>query len=363
MWLSLFLLLTFALFLLPLLPSLLELKLATDTQPLQVIQEYDAEPTYFATGFKTWLRTNFDEFFAVKNKSTAENSDGTLPDSTPFQIVGNTGIPTYSPQEIYNTATHKLILSAFALRLTEKMFFESEIYSAGGIETATDSQFRALLAGGDIHMGEGCTVLRWAHSYTSVYAAEGCDLFGRLSAHDSITIAENCRFERLNAATIRFGQTYPGLEQDNTPLPALETLPNIKDKSARRSLIEGDLDIPDNQSFTGDIVTTKNIAVGRGSRIIGNLKSNRDMYLAEGVCIDGSIVSAGNIHIQSGCRIAGPVIAEKIILVEEGSIIGSTSAPTTITAPNILVTSGVTVHGTVWADKSAMVLPVQRSDL
>ena len=54
-----FLALTFLLFIIPLLPSLIELQMATDTRPLKVIQEYDSNIRHFAVGFRSYIEKNF----------------------------------------------------------------------------------------------------------------------------------------------------------------------------------------------------------------------------------------------------------------------------------------------------------------
>lgn len=360
MWFSIFLLLTFSLFLLPLLPSVIELWHPTDTKPLQVIQAYDTKVTHFAISFNTWLRKNFSTFFVSNDQQIAVNSEGTLKDTTPFQIVGHEGIPSYSSEEIKNNATQKLIISASPLQLMEQMFFEREVYSSSWIKTTRQSQFRAMLADGNIWLSEGCTVLRWVHSNRSLYASKGCRLYGRASADARITVSEHCNFERLNASIIRFGDVLQNIKHDTIQLAILEELPNLKDIYKESYRIDGDLTIPDKRYFQGDIIADGNVSIGAGSRIKGNVKSNKDMYLSNKVRIDGSIVSAGNIYMESGCRVKGPIIAEDTILIKEGCIIGASSLPTTITAPKILITSGVVAYGSVWATEVASVLAASR---
>ncbi len=356
MWIAIFLIIALCLFLLPLVPGLREMAHATDAQPLQVVRTYDTDITHFAIKFKAWLEKNFGDFLATQNNPALENAEGTLQDKTAYQIIGKDSSPTFSREEIYNTSTQKLILSAFPLRLTESMLFEGEVYGADVIHTATHSQFRALLAEGDIHLGEGCTVLRWIHSHGSISAGVGCRLFGRASADKLITLSGGCQFERLNAATILFGKKTPAVSQATVSLTPLAGLPNVKDQFQRRWLIDGDLEIPAYCSFDGDIVASHSIRIGLGSRLIGNLKSNQDMVLADGVHIDGTIVSSGDIHIGADCRVTGAVISEKTIWVCAGSIIGTQALPTTMTSLNMHIACGVTAHGTVWADDSASVL-------
>ncbi len=358
MWSATFLLITFALLLLPLLPSLRELKFATDVQPLKVIQAYDTEITHFADGFRVWLRKNFGHFFDEQGAFTGPVSQGTLADKTRFQIVGTHSAPSFSEKEIASATTHTLIISNAALRLEKALFYESEVYSAADIETAAHSQFRALLAEGNMMLAQDCTVLRWVHSAMSLHAADGCSLFGRASAAHEMTLGKGSQFERLHASKIIFGAAVAPIAPATGTLIALTELPHIKDRYGRHWLIDGDIDVPAHHAFDGDLVATKNIHIGAGTHIMGSLKSTGDMYLAAGSQIDGAVVSRGNIHMGHGCRIAGPVIAEDTILIEEQSVIGLAAQPTTVTAPRIRIASGVTAYGTVWADENALVLPI-----
>ncbi|MBY0544592.1 MAG: hypothetical protein K2Q14_03475 [Gammaproteobacteria bacterium] len=355
---TLFLLTFIVVFTIPLLPCLVEVIAPTDLEPLVIVQQYDTDITHFANGFKVWLKKHFNELFIAQTNYSAENITGTLLNHTAYQIIGPGGVPSFSREEIYNKCTQNLIISSASIKLMEAMLHEGEIYSADKIQTAGHSQFRAMLAEGDITLGENCTVLRWIHSDASLYVAAGCNLYGRASAKQIITLSENCHFERLNAHKISFGTAPAMAEQSKADLVKLKDLPIVKSKYKRRWLIDGDFCVPARSSFNGDIVSSKIIHVGIGSHIIGNIKSNEDIYLAVGVRVDGSIVSGGNIYIGTNCHVGGPVISENIILIDKNSVIGDEDRPTTITASEIHVTTGVTAFGTVWADKSATVLPV-----
>ena len=83
--------------------------------------------------------------------------------------------------------------------------------------------------------------------------------------------------------------------------------------------------------------------------MVGNIKSHGDMHLERGVEVDGSVVSQRDITFDPGCRIYGPVMAERSITVGEGTIFGTATRPTTVTAENISIEPGVVAHGTVWA--------------
>lgn len=358
MWILIFTVVTLLLILLPLIPAILELNLATDTQPLRVIQEYDTDITHFATGFKSYLEKSFPNFFAQLGLGGVKFQDGSLDNRNRFQIIGHNSVPFFDQKEVNAASTNKLLVSAEPLVLPGNMFYESEVYSTSSIKTGTNSQFRALLAESDIELAEGCSVSRWVHSGGSLFVSANCQLFGRASASQNLFVAENTQFDRLNARQITFGQMRAIINPywaKNTPVN-LEDIAKIKDHFDRRWLIDGDLEIPAGSLFDGDIVATRDVNIGAGSHITGSLKSNRNLVLGAGVRVDGSVFSAGDLTLEAGCRIMGPVVAEGTLLIKESTIVGAENTPTTISAQKIIVSGGVTTYGTVWADEGAYVV-------
>ena len=360
MWFAIFLGVTLLTMLLPLMPAIIELVARTDVAPLRVIQEYDTDVTHFALGFKNYLEKNFGSFFAAARTSEFAFQEGVLRDGTNFQVIKTGGAPSFAHKEISKSNTNKLILAFSPLELPERMFFETEVYSHSTIKAGAFSHFRALLAEEDIVLGDRCSVMRWVHSGSSLQVGAGSTLFGRASAVQSVFIAENCHFERINAPKIVFGQMLSAPVFANTGLVEILTLPNVKDVYERRWVINGNLEVPEHSLFNGDLIATRNLEIGDGSHVTGSIKSNKDLHIGAGVRIDGAVFSAGNLYIESGCQIAGPVVAERTLMVERGTVIGSPLVLTTVTAPKIVVGSGVTMHGTIWADESAMVtLPIK----
>jgi len=356
-WPIIFCLFVVFLFVLPLLPGLVELRFATDTKPLSVIQEYNTDITYFAKGFKTYLEKNFISFFSAEQKLNVPIQQGILRDNTNFQIIRNRTIPVFNLQEISRAKTDWLIIADSALILPGQIFFQKEIYSRNSISAGENSQFRALLAEENITLGKGCSILRWVHSGGSLFVDPNCNLYGRASAGSSITLSKRCVFERLHAPKIMFGKSQPvaaGRKKIHELLK-VTTIPNVKDQYTRRWLIDGDIEIPENSFFDGDLIASRNVVIGAGSHIRGSIKSNNDLQLQNNVQVDGSVVSTGNLYIGNNCNLSGPVIAEDTIFIETGSTVGTETAQTTVSGLKIHIASGVVVFGSVWAEESARV--------
>ena len=360
MWFFIFLACTIVVMLLPILPAVIELIARTDVAPLRVIQEYDTDITHFAYGFKNYLEKNFGSFFAAARTSEFAFQEGVLRDGTNFQVVQTGGAPSFAHKEITKSNTNKLILSFSPLELPERMLFETEVYSHASIKTGAFSHFRALLAEEAIELGERCSIMRWVHSGTNLSIGSGSTVFGRASALQSITVGDNTHFERMNAPKIVFGHQLSVPAFNTGGLVEILNLPNVKDVYERRWVIHGNVEVPEQSLFNGDLISMKNMEIGNGTHITGSLKSNKDMHIGSGVRIDGAVFSTGNLYIESGCQIAGPVVAERVLMVERGTTIGSPLVLTTVSAPKIIVGTGVTMHGTIWADESAMVsLPIK----
>jgi hypothetical protein len=55
--------------------------------------------------------------------------------------------------------------------------------------------------------------------------------------------------------------------------------------------------------------------------------------------------------LAANCVVLGAVLSEVAIVVGPGCTVGAPGAPATITAPHIEIAPGVTVYGTLWAEK------------
>ncbi|MDE3059905.1 MAG: polymer-forming cytoskeletal protein [Pseudomonadota bacterium] len=352
--LLLFLICILILFALPLLPALLELEFPSDNEPLRIVQEYDTDIRHFATGFKSYLKKRFENF------SFATFAEGTLEDGSSYQMVGQSSAPVLDTHEYIVGTTSRLILASEPLHLPEHVAFENEVYGGKTIRTGRGGRYRAVLAESDLQLAENTTVLRWMHSGATLRAEVNCRLFGRASADNTMHIAEGCRFERLNAPVIYFGNAEEmPLLPDATQLTPLKMPEHISFVYKNRWVVEDDLHVPPRSIFEGDLIATRDVFIGEGSIIKGGVKANRHLSLGAGVSIEGSVVATENLFIDRHCRIHGPIIAEDRIVIANGSVIGRQDRPTTVTAPVIEIAPEVTVFGSVWALDSALVAQPQ----
>ena len=339
------------LFFLPLLPALYEWRKKNDDQPLKVVREYDGNIQYFAVRFRHFLNVNFPDFGQGVG-SDSEPMKGHLPGGDAYQIVRHDGKPVFAPKEIDAKASSEVILARAPLQISTQMFFEKEVYAGGGISGGNKISFRAILADGNIHLGDHCDIIRWAHSNDSILLGESARLYGRISAENEIQLRQNTRFGRMNAPVIRFGLARKMKHTSESVLQRLHTLAipdKIIDQALGRWLVGESLTVPTGSFHRGSLVARKNLTVQSHSVIIGGIKSTGNVRLEGKLRIDGAVVAAGNIYIGSDCIIKGPIVSEKMIFIETGTVIGSPNCPTTVTAVEMRIEEGVLAHGSVWA--------------
>ena len=357
-WYFLFFLSVLLLFLLPLLPAILEWRYKKDAQPLKVRREYDGNIAHFAQNFQQFLQESFASF--SKQTLIDQNAmQGTLKSGERYHIIDASTRPKFSAKELKSNITSQLILGQASLQLPDTMFFEKEVFAHQNINSGNWNVFRAILAKGDIHLKKECDVIRWAHSGGNFTTDGKTRLFGRVSAEGRIQLSTQTRFGRLHAPHIQFGSAIKRHAKVITPITKIHPLEcpdKLLDNAAGRWLVGEAMHIHRSSFHRGSIVSQKAIAIKHQCFIIGSIKSNRSLKIEGNSRIDGALLATKNIYIGPGSFIKGPIACEKKVVIAKGSIIGSPGKPTTITAPYIMIEEGVVIHGAVWARKQGIVV-------
>lgn len=347
---------TVVLVVLPLIPALVEWRARTDVEPLRVVQQSEVDVRHLARGFRDHVVRSFEPILAECRESGATR-EGELEDGTRYIVTGDAQAPVLNEAEERKGSTERLLLGCADLTLPANTLFLKEIYARGSVRGAARSVYRAILADVDVRIGPSSRSLRWLHADQGVYAEAGCVLHGRVSADQWITLEDGCGFERLHAPRVELGGR-PGpatnatpKSEDGRPSAVLqpEDLPNLVEVEAGRWLVEKELDVPPNVRVEADLVVTGHGRIREGSCIVGSVKSHADLFLERGVRVEGSVVSGRALFIGPECRVRGPLLAEGEMRIDSGSVVGTASGLTTVSARDIYAALGVLVHGTVWA--------------
>lgn len=342
---------------LPFVPALREARDRRDAEPLRVVKESEVDVRHFARGFRRFLDTRLGEA-QTRCRDQGATVEGTLPGGERF-IVLPAGAAAAGVPGLSLAPCDAVLIGCGDLDLPEKSVLLREVGAGGSLSAGAHSLFRAVIAERNIRFGTGSQLLRWAHAGEAVVAEKDCELYGRISAEREIRLDVGCRFERMHAARVRFGPGGAAADPPAVTAPAAahheavplepSDVPGVKDVSAGRWWIAGNLNLPAGACVEADLVVTGHAHVGEGARVIGSIKAHRGLTLGARVEVTGSVVCRSDVTVGRDCRIGGPLISETTLTIGAGSVIGSAGRPTTVSAWAIVAEPGTSAHGTVWA--------------
>jgi hypothetical protein len=340
-------------FMLPLVPAIVELRRKSDARPLSVVQQNAGEIRHFANGFRDYIKGL--EPTLRRCLASGTTAVGILPDGERYIVLGSAGEALILALE-QRDPTHPVVMVAGAdLILPPGATFSRDIYSRGQFIGGEKNNYRAILDEKNVHLGASSRVMRWVHAGGEFTAGLDCKLYGRISSDSLIRLHANCSFLRLNAPRIEIGHAFinPGATTPHSIIPSKDS------EVSRRLLHDGDFEIEAGQVITSDVVIRGELRIRPGARVCGSVKSVEDMVVEDGVTVEGSLISAGKMLIGPHCAIRGPVVAERELAIATGTHCGTLEHPTTVSAPRIKGEQGVVVFGTLWARESGQVVASQ----
>ena len=330
---------------LPLAPACRELICKSDHAPLQVVQQHAGEVRFFAEDFRRQLEPilpKLDEF-----EFGSPITPITMPDGTPCLVFAQRPTSRALALDQSKICT-KLIVSLGDAVLPAATTFEREIYARRSLWGGVGNHHRAILGECDVRLAEETVVTRWVHAVGEMDCASSCHLYGRASSDRGIRLHTGCCFTRVNAPCISIGAESPKVDSAVSVGGSNEVFARI--------LHEGDLKVPPGAVFAEHLVVRGALRIGAGARMLGNVKAQKSVFVEPGVIIHGSLISAADLKIGFDCGLRGPVIAERAIAIGRQTRVGSSEAPTTVSAPEIEIAEGAMVYGTLWARRQGRVV-------
>lgn len=335
-------------FILPLVPSLAELRSKSDALPLNVVQQNAGEIRHFADSFRSYIKA----LEPTMRRCIASGSMATdiLPDGEECVVLGAVDEPLMLCLQRQDSA-HPVVIAAGAdLIVPPDGSFSKDIYARGQFEGGENNNYRAILGEADVHLGPTSRVIRWVHAVGKFTADLGCRLHGRISSDSLIRLHTDCFFLRLNAPRIEIGRA-----AENGAAPSQNSIP-CGSRRPRRFCYDGDFEVKAGQVIPSDIVVRGNLRIRSGARICGSVKSANNIVLEDAVLVEGSLISAKKMRIGQRCAVHGPVVAERELALATGTRCGTLEHPTTVSAPSIEVAEDVVVFGTLWARERGQVV-------
>jgi cytoskeletal protein CcmA (bactofilin family) len=338
-------------FMLPLVPALVELRRKSDALPLNVIQQNAGEIRHFANSFRTYIKGL--EPIMRRCVASGTTDTGTLPDGEEYVVLGRADEPLVLALQQRNAVRPVMIATGVDLMVPAAGTFSKDIYAGGQFQGGEKNNYRAILGEQNVRLGGASRVMRWVHAVGEFTADLGCRLYGRVSSDSLIRLHADCSFLRLNAPRIEIGSAATNGDADP---PTTRVRADAGSGTSRRFLHDGDFEVQAGQVISSNMVIRGKLLIRSGARVCGSVKSEKDMVLEDGVSVEGSLISATKMLIGPHCAIHGPVIAERELAIATGTRCGALEHPTTVSAPQIEVEEGVVVFGTLWARERGQVV-------
>lgn len=325
---------------LPLLPAFMELLRPRDAAPLSAVGNDAGKLTYFADSF-----------------TKRAQREGLLGTMVPPRLGDGTPVLSHSqaaPLVKQRKPIEDMVVLMDSTPLPEDCELATEVLARLTVRGSNGVVYRALLGQRDVYLGERSTVLRWVHAKGRLEVANNCRLLGRATAERTIVLGTNVTFERLEAGVIRVTDVETA-EAPVLPTGAYERFVPSYGKQLAPAYwrIDGGLPITAGSAFIGSAIATGSIVVNDGARVTGSLKAHDEIIVRSGAVVTGSLSARKRITLERGARVSGPIISEEAIVVE-AVVVGSSTKPTTVTAPVVRLLPGATIYGAVMASENGL---------
>ena len=239
-------------FMLPLVPAIVELRRKSDAQPLKVVQQNAGEIRHFANSFRDYIKGIEPTIQRCVTDGTT--ATGTLANGEEYVVLGRADEPLLRALE-QRDALHPVVITAGVdLTMPADATFSKEIYAGLEFSGGEKNNYRAILGQNTVHLGAASQVTRWVHAVGEFTAERGCRLYGRISSDSLIRLRTDCIFLRLNAPRIEIGNTVANEDAASSLVPA-----SANSAPSQRFFHEGDFNVQPGEIIRGNIVIRGNL--------------------------------------------------------------------------------------------------------
>jgi predicted acyltransferase (DUF342 family) len=252
----------------------------------------------------------------------------------------------------------KRLIAQQSIKTQASIKSASQLYVEGDLQSGDKSVFSSVYATGDIALCNECEVRDWAHAEGIFRLGDKGIALRRISAGRAIELGNEVWFERLQAPTLSFGLLGPEHKQQRQHTQthaSYADLPNAVQQTPLLFLIRGDCALPAGKIYQGSLVVTGFLTVGQDTTVLGDIKARIGVSIARRASVQGAITCEKRVYVFKDALAWGPIVSESDILIGARAVIGLPDALTTVTAQNIIIEQGATVHGAVWAHEIGMV--------
>lgn len=315
---------------------------------LPVRQDRRRNPRYFANSFDSIFR-----------KAWETRKDGTILMSRPEQYLLADDL---APSE-YPAICNLLVVAENKELNPPAIHFRREIYAYKNAHFITGTHLRGIRTCGDLLLGSGVVLRRWADADGTVAVYDNCDLGMSLTAGKGLSIGKNCTFRRLFAPVLYLG-AYP----NQLPCPNAEKKKYVYQPETKRTTHVHQLHINKaDADKTGivrsSLITSNDIIIDENITVQGSIRSTKGIRLAEGATVYGNLFADGDIYLCRNSTVLGNVFTQSDVYCEAGVVIGHENRVSSLVARGHIVTEeNCLVYGFISNEAGGTICPVNKLD-
>lgn len=312
------------------------------SKPLFIQQSNTRDPRYFAESFKKIFDSAWESY----------DGSGILSLTRDEEVIEADKVEL-SPDELCESLVYA---ENNNFTPNEGVIFEKEIYTKRNARLENIPMVRAIACRGDLVLGNGTRVIRWADAEGTLIAHNDCDLGLSTTSATKLLVGENCSFRRLYAPDIWLGQNNEEFDIDkNVAMPeevviSSEIIRNIK-------YVDDDI-VNEKGILLNTIITKHDITVFENFVVQGHIRSHKGVKIDSNVLVHGNIFAEGDIFIGRNAIVLGVVFTQENIYVDDGAIVGQPNKIKSVVARgNIEFGHNCRVYGYISAERTGRICP------
>jgi hypothetical protein len=315
---------------------------------LPVRQDRRRDPRYFAN--------SFDSIFC---KAWETRKDGTILMSRPEQYLLADDL---TPSE-YAASCNVLVVAENKNLTPPAVHFLREIYAYRNAHFIGETHLRGIRTCGDLLLGSGVILHRWADADGTVAVYDNCDLGMSVTAGKGVSVGKNCTFRRLFAPVLYLG-AYPGClppknegKKKYVYQPAKNRTTHIHQRHISRS------DVDETGMVCSSLITSGDIIIDEKLTVQGSIRSAKGIRLAEGATVYGDLFADGDIYLSRNCTVLGNVFTQSDVYCETGVVIGQENRTISLIARgHIVIEENCLVYGYISNEAGGIICPINKLD-
>jgi len=316
---------------LPLLPGLLELRNASDDDPLKIDASYARDPRFLGKSMR-------NKVIPIMKETAGE-------DRVPFLNRKHEFAHVVDGLESGDRSTiDDIVLSRGPFSVGDRSVL-LDVYAQGPVSVGAASRLRTLAADRGAVFGPGTQVVRWIDVEGDCAIGGGSELGQSVTASGRLILGPDVRFNRL------FGRPIAVESSQRAEIRALSTGPILSTHASDRRRVKA-MSVAQGETIEYDIVATGDVEVGAEATVTGSIKAGGTVTIKERAAVLGNVVARGSVIIERDGTIYGHIFGNRDVTLHAGALMGDRHAPKTLHASGIVrLIEGATIFGWLIAER------------